>query len=122
MDKRSRFPWAWASVLVYAKEIRKPEAPQEVPGRSWDRGIATTLGKSGLPVLIHTRRNNFGCVHKRSTLQSALSSLSALAERGWKEGAGWEGQAGEAGWEEGLAPFLSLIETTSLMSKGNNLS
>lgn len=76
--------------------------------------MVTSLWKSGLPVLIHTHRNSsYGRVQKHNTLQSALSTLCVLAGRGWH---------GESGWEEGLAPFLSLIETTSLMSKGNNLS
>lgn len=73
--------------------------------------------------LIHTHRNSYGCVPKRNTplerpqhlVHASREGLGrkGLAGRGWQE---------EAGWEEGLAPFLSLIETTSLMSKGNNLS
>lgn len=45
-----------------------------------------------------------------------------LAGRTGREGLAGRGCQGGAAREEGLAPFLSLMETTSLKSKGNNLS
>lgn len=72
--------------------------------------MVTSLWKSGLPVLIHTHRNSsYGRVHKHNTLQSALSTLCVLAERGWKEDAGREGLAGREwlGGRAGTIPKLN---------------
>lgn len=85
-----------ASTLVYAKERRKPETPQEVPGpkprqrHGQDSSSSTPTGTAT------------GVCPNATPLPSALSTLCTLAEKGGKEGAGWEGLAG-GGWLGGGA-------------------
>lgn len=81
-----------------------------LPAPSTSTGIASGVGTNTVPSRAPREAWQAG---REGGQGGASREEEGLAAGGW---------LGGGPGREGLAPFLSLMETTSLMSKGNNLS